>query len=203
MSGCQCEVDEKVIAISGQPVPKGASQAVIDRHVFSWLRGVIAPLPDDSALPGSDDQRTGKSEFHVSEADLKALGSEFWFKQRFGFTLGRRGRLALFEVIDDYDLTDAEVRSLARSKCIAWDGQTLRIRSSKLLAAFGIYNFLVIAAYIGIVLWGLIRVGSADIAIWIKAFGFVLGLMFLLRAIYKLYVEQLVTWIRASRRRRT
>lgn len=37
--------------------------------------------------------------------DLRSVESESYFKQRFGFALGRRGRVAVIDVMDEYDFT--------------------------------------------------------------------------------------------------
>lgn len=53
--------------------------------------------------------------------DLRSVESESYFKQRFGFALGRRGRIAVIEVMDEYDFSSAEIKALYFVGSLSWD----------------------------------------------------------------------------------
>jgi hypothetical protein len=155
MKECNCDChkkDEKIRPITGGYIERGASQIEIERHVLEHIRNGLIDVPDNVVK----DQKPGH--IKVSERDLKAIEDEFWFKLRFGFTLGPRGRIAMFDAIDQYDLSDAEVRRLRRAGCIKWDGHTLRIRSSKSMLVAGYFYLVLLAPLVAVpfvaMLWG-------------------------------------------------
>lgn len=69
-------------------------------------------------------------QLELYDDDFRALENETYFKKRFGFAYGRRGRLAVFDLIYTYDLTNDEVRSLYRIGLLNWDGNKLRVTSN-------------------------------------------------------------------------
>jgi len=60
--------------------------------------------------------------------DIQSVQSERHFRDRFGFALGKRGRMVVIKFMDDYDLTSWDVRALYRIGSMTWDGTTLRLR---------------------------------------------------------------------------
>lgn len=89
----------------------------------------------------------GPREIDLFTDDIKALENQRAFKARFGFVLGRRGRQAMFEVIDTYDLTDDEVKALHRVGCFDWDGHTLRVTGKKWIGLVGSLYLLMISIF--------------------------------------------------------
>lgn len=126
--------DSNVVSISERLAENDTIEARIDSEVMRHLRKQIEAIPD---------AQTHSHPVHhlpeLSESDHQALVDEAYFKKRFGFALGKRGRQALLEVIDLYDLSDHEVRRLNRFDCLRWDGHTLHIHGSWLLAATGTF----------------------------------------------------------------
>ncbi len=207
MTECACEADQKVRHITGQKIPRGAShheissEAELMLSLYRDIRNDTESGDAGHAGPGDPAQPADESTFTVSDSDIKALDSEFWFRQRFGFALGRRGRLAMFEFIDQYDLTDDEVRKLARAKCISWDGHTLRVTPSKMLLATGSFYLLALGFYVALITLLTFVAGSRlDSAGWATVGAFIIGGIAIMQAVYKFFVEQYLVWRRAKRR---
>lgn len=127
--------DPKVVPLTRAKMPLEGPPAEVDARLVEML---------NRRLDREEAERARAREIELSSEDLKALQSEQQFKARFGFALGRRGRQSLFEVIDRYDLTDAEVRALDRVGCFDWDGHTLRVRARRWIGFAGIAYLTVI-----------------------------------------------------------
>jgi len=104
MGQCSCEAESTVVPITKARLKLGGPPTEIDQKLLASLNRRIQ----------EDAQRTGPREIDLFTDDIKALESQSLFKSRFGFVLGRRGREAIFEMIDRYDLTDDEVKALHR-----------------------------------------------------------------------------------------
>jgi len=59
--------------------------------------------------------------------DQKSIDSEEAFVARFGFSMGRKKRKALFELIETHDLSDKEIKAIHRIGSFIWDGNKLRV----------------------------------------------------------------------------
>jgi len=57
----------------------------------------------------------------------KAIDSEIAFVDRFGFSMGRKKRKALFELIERHDLSDKEIKAIHRIGSFEWDGERIKI----------------------------------------------------------------------------
>jgi hypothetical protein len=66
-----------------------------------------------------------KSKFNLD--DQKAIDSEIAFVDRFGFSMGRKKRKALFELIERHDLSDKEIKAIHCIGSFVWDGERLKI----------------------------------------------------------------------------
>lgn len=132
MNDCACEANDKVIPFPGRAIKKGESTSQVDQAVLKALERRLNETAEKS------------NEIVVFDHDIRAIENEEVFRKRFGFALGRRGRTAMFEVIDQYDLTDGEVRRLYRAGCVRWDGKTLQISANKLFLYTGwiYYSFI-------------------------------------------------------------
>jgi len=117
MTQCSCDDKSNVVQFRRTRISVDSDPAVVDHQLMEKIKRRLQ-MPAD---------QTGPREIELIADDLKSLESESYFKKRFGFALGRRGRLALFEVIDRYDLTSDEVKALYRVGAITWDGQRLRM----------------------------------------------------------------------------
>jgi hypothetical protein len=126
--------DSNVVSINERLAENDTIEARIDSEVMRHLRKQIEAIPDAQTHSHPVNHLP-----ELSESDHRALVDEAYFKKRFGFALGKRGRQALLEVIDLYDLSDHEVRRLNRFDCFRWDGHTLHIHGSWLLAATGTF----------------------------------------------------------------
>lgn len=127
-SECQCEPNPKVIPISRAKIRLESPHSEVDQRILEALQRSVSE---------AETRSRGPREIELFADDIKALESQRFFKKRFGFTLGRRGREALFEVIDQYDLTDEEVRALNRVDCFDWDGKTLRVSVNRWIGLMG------------------------------------------------------------------
>jgi hypothetical protein len=66
-----------------------------------------------------------KSKFNLE--DQKAIDSEIAFVDRFGFSMGRKKRKALFELIERHDLSDKEIKAIHSIGSFVWDGERIKI----------------------------------------------------------------------------
>jgi len=80
----------------------------------------------DALNPNTQTAKTCQPDLYPE--DTQSIQSERLFRERFGFALGKRGRLAVIKFMDDYDLTSNEVRALYGLGSMTWDGSTLRLR---------------------------------------------------------------------------
>ena len=133
-------------------VPVDAEQAHVDEQVTAALGRHFKAVQE----------RTGPREIELNTEDLKALESERDFKSRFGFSLGPRGRAALFEVILELDLTTDEVKSLHRIGAIRWDGHRIRIVNRPALMWFGAF-YLALVLIFGFMVFALVIVSPANV----------------------------------------
>ena len=122
MTGCACDRESKVIPFPERRIKKGEGSYSVDKAAADYLQRIM------NASSNEDE-----GEMSVFDHDIRAIENEEEFRRRFGFALGRRGRMKLFEVIDRYDLTDGEVSLLGRADCIRWDGNNMKIEASKIL----------------------------------------------------------------------
>lgn len=127
MTDRECSKDSKVISITKASVRTEGDSVVVDRQIQEALGRYIQE--------GGEVQ--GSREIELYADDQRALESESHFKARFGLTLGRRGRIALFEAIDRFDLTSEEVKVLHRVGAIDWDGQTLWVGARAWIGRLG------------------------------------------------------------------
>jgi|GEM_PF-2842011 len=137
MTQCSCEKESNVVQFPRTRIQVDSDTAVVDQELLDRIKRRLQ-------IPASQD---GPREIEVFADDLLALESEKHFKSRFGFVLGRRGRIALFDVIDQYDLTSDEVKALNRVGAIAWDGQQLRIGTQKWVGYAGFFYLFLIALF--------------------------------------------------------
>ncbi len=70
--------------------------------------------------------------------DLLSVESESYFRRRFGFALGRRGRIALIGFMDEFDLSIDEIKALNRIGSISWNGDQLQVRGAIWLRLLGV-----------------------------------------------------------------
>lgn len=140
MKACECSNDSTVVEFPRSRIQVHSDQPNVDPATLAQIgRAVNERLAKD-----------GSREIEIFAEDQKALESEDHFKKRFGFALGRRGRIALFEVIDQYDLTSDEVRSLHRVGAIHWNGEHLDIGANKWIGFYGATTATVLFAVAGI-----------------------------------------------------
>lgn len=66
-----------------------------------------------------------------NEEDQKSIDSEKAFVSRFGFSLGRKKREALFELIERHDLSDKEVKAIHSIGSFEFDGKNPKLGVSK------------------------------------------------------------------------
>lgn len=135
-AGPDAESGADVVAFPLHRVSAGPSRLDVDDEALRVLRRQLAAHPYLVGSTGTED-----IVLQLSDSDSRALNNEFWFRQRFGLALGRKGRRALFKAIDRYDLSDQEVRKLARARCSHWDGELLTIRASRILTFGGYFYF--------------------------------------------------------------
>lgn len=169
MGQCSCEAESKVVPITKARVKLDGPPTEIDQKLLASLNRRIQ----------EDAQRAGPREIDLFTDDIKALESQKFFKSRFGFVLGRRGREAVFEVMDRYDLTDDEVRALHRVGCFDWNGQTLRVSGKRWIGFAGSFYLMGIALMAAIVGLGLSSVPEEmwrqRLALWSTLIALLLG----------------------------
>ena len=126
--------DDKIVRFRGAKVPLSDASMEIDNEIIHALGRHL-----EDALPDLD-----RYEIELCAEDILAIESEKAFKSRFGFALGRRGRIALFDLIDRYDLTGDEVKALYRVGALTWDGSTLRVKGKYWARFAGLYYLLIL-----------------------------------------------------------
>ena len=153
-SADSADLDDKIRPITGGYLKKGVSHVEIERHVLAHIRKNLMEVPDLVTRSSEADS------IKLTPSDIKAIDNEYWFKIRFAFALGPKGRRAMFEAIDQYDLSDEEVRKLHRAGAITWDGQTLRIKASKAMMRLGWFYIALISPLAAIPLAAMIFLAS-------------------------------------------
>lgn len=171
--------DPKVVPLTRARMPLEGPPAEVDARLIEML---------NRRMDRDEAERSRAREIELSSEDLKALQSEQLFKARFGFALGRRGRQSLFEVIDRYDLTDAEVRALDRVGCFDWDGHTLRVRARKWIGFAGILYLAVIAIITALAASAIASLAKAAWQPRAVLWAILVALLLIGMMIYKLYL---------------
>ena len=128
--------DGRIIPIRAGKLSVSGSETDIDQHVMAALGRHFKEVSSS---------RSSRN-IELYSDDLQSIESERAFRARFGFSLGRRGRIALFDVMDTYDLTSEEVRSLYKAGLLSWDGQSLRVGGRRWIGLVGAVYLLGICA---------------------------------------------------------
>ena len=138
---------DKVISLSRRNI-ESDNPAILDDEIKKILGDHIKKASEPSQ----------SRQLKLYDDDLRALESEAYFKKRFGFAYGRRGRLAVFDLIDAYDLTNEEVRSLNRIGMLKWDGQNLTVKNnlaSRFTMFSGFFYLMILLALEALIIYGL------------------------------------------------
>ena len=171
--------DDKIIQLSRAKIELAGTNVEIDEGIIRALgRHLHNTQP-----------RIGPHEIELCSDDIMALESEKEFKKRFGFTLGRRGRIALFDVIDRYDLTSDEVKALFRLGALTWDGSTLRVEGRHWTRFVGISCLLALGFLACCVAIVLLRLPRDAILQRFEALAILTVLIALAAAAYRAFVK--------------
>ncbi|MES0864868.1 hypothetical protein ABLN87_21165 [Ruegeria sp. SCPT10] len=142
------------------------------------IRGALTP----------NGQSVDAGRLDLASEDIQSIQSERSFRDRFGFVLGKRGRLAVVKFMDDYDLTSYDIRALYRLGSMTWDGATLRVRYVFWFKLLGVSQILGLAI---ILLPALLILFQSQDAHWVARLGLVIftsALMFGISCIYRSFI---------------
>lgn len=129
--------------------------------------------------------------------DLNSIESEAFFGQRFGFILGRRGREAVINVMDEYDFTSAEIKALYMVGSLRWDGRRLSFKYVIWLKLLGAFQMLLLAPFLALFLAIIL---ANDDAAWHIRLSLVIVLTVLIYAVHYVHSTFIMPF-RALRRR--
>lgn len=129
----------KVVPLRGKSFPIEGAAADVDEAVLGLLTNVLQEQKHTEKGPAM-------SKIDLYADDLLSVESESYFRNRFGFALGRRGRIALMQFMDEFDLSSDDIKALQRIGSISWNGHQLRIRGEGWLKFLGTAQILVLLA---------------------------------------------------------
>ena len=130
-----------IVRLRPKDAPLGLEDvsADVDEQMLELLKAEIRGALKPDAQSG--DHR----EIDLFPDDIQSIRSETRFRDRFGFVLGKRGRMAVVRFMDEYDLTSYDVRALYKIGSMTWDGTTLRLRYMFWFKLFGFSQIFVLA----------------------------------------------------------
>ena len=129
---------------------KAFSATEVDEGILRSLGKMIDEIPKPEA----------ERQLELNKHDLLCLEDEKHFKARFGFALGKRGRLAILDFVDQYDLTNAEVKSLHNISAFKWNGQKLTVKLHNWVGILGIFFLFIPLFYIALVIWAIMATST-------------------------------------------
>jgi hypothetical protein len=107
-------------------------------------------------------QNQSTRNIELNEEDMLCLNSEKNFKARFGFVLGKRGRLAVLDLADQYDLTNNEVKSLNQIGAFSWNGTKLTVKLRKWVGVIGFIALIIPIIYTAMLIFAIVSVPHED-----------------------------------------
>jgi len=120
--------DNKIVPIFNHHSFFRKAEARVDDELTSALLSII-----------SSEESNDIKKLKPNNAIQLNIQDEANFKSRFGFSLGKKGREALFDLMKRNDLSDEDLKSIKRIGYVSWNGNSLKVGIDKLTVFFGFF----------------------------------------------------------------
>jgi hypothetical protein len=147
---------------TGKIIPFPTTRIQVTNNLSDVDKALIQSLGRVVAESVEMKQNQSTRNIELNEEDMLCLNNEKHFKARFGFVLGKRGRLAVLDLVDQYDLTNNEVKSLDQIGAFSWDGVKLTVKLRKWVGVIGFIALVIPIIYTAILIWAIVSVPHED-----------------------------------------